>query len=462
MDVAGLHALTRTEALSEFVVDSDINDLPDEVIEASKRCLLDWMGVTLIGMEDPSIRMLIELIREMGGQKQASIIGYRIKTNVLNAALVNGTASHIMDYDDAHVGSRSHPSAPLIPALLAISEYRKLSGSEFITAFVLGFEVSTRIGLALGKAYYNLGWHSTAILGRLGVAAGVGKLLKLNTEGLATALGLAATNAGGLRRVFGTMGKSLHAGKAAMDGMFSALLSRGGFTAPRDILDGESNFLEMFSPEYDPDQIIQGLGKDYQILKNSFKWYAACLFIHPPIDGLIWIRKKYHPDPNLIHRIDIEVSPSCLAVTNKTDPKNGLEGKFSIYFCAALAIENGEIRENQFTQEMVNDDRIRNLMERINLTGNESLEETQANVSVKLKNGVQYFNHVAAPKGDPQNPLSFDELVEKFKDLTRPVLSEHRISQVINLVQNLQELESLSRLIKLCSVNRHLTEMIKT
>ena len=167
-----MNTLTRTEALSNFVVELRIKDLPVEVIEASKKCLLDWMGVTLSGAADPSVRMLINLIREMGGRRQASIIGYGMKTNVLHAALVNGTASHIMDYDDAHVGSRSHPSAPLIPALLAISEYKKLSGSEFITAFVPGFEVSTRIGLALGKSYYNLGWHATPILGRFGAAAG--------------------------------------------------------------------------------------------------------------------------------------------------------------------------------------------------------------------------------------------------------------------------------------------------
>jgi 2-methylcitrate dehydratase PrpD len=391
----------------------------------------------------------------MGGRRQASIICYGVKTNVFNAALVNGTASHVMDYDDAHVGSRSHPSAPLVPALLAISEYKKMSGSEFITAFVLGFEVSTRIGLALGKSYYNLGWHATSVLGRFGAAAGVGKLLKLNTKQLAIAFGLAATNAGGLRRVFGTMGKSLHAGKAAMDGMLSALLSQEGFTAPGDILDGESNFLEVFSREYDSDQLIQGLGNHYQILKNSFKLYPACLFIHPVIDGLIWMREKYEIDPDFVERIELEVTPPCLTVTNKTDPTDGLEGKFSIYFCAALAIEKGEVKESQFTLKMVNDDRIRNLMKKIALTGIESLEETEANVRVQLKNGNQYSHHVTAPKGDPQNPLSFDEIERKFKDLTRPILLERRMNQIINLVQDLPNLEDLSKLIRLCCVNRN-------
>jgi 2-methylcitrate dehydratase PrpD len=190
-------------------------------------------------------------------------------------------------------------------------------------------------------------------------------------------------------------------------------------------------------------------------LKNSFKLYPACLFIHPVIDGLIWMREKYEIDPDFVERIELEVTPPCLTVTNKTDPTDGLEGKFSIYFCAALAIEKGEVKESQFTLKMVNDDRIRNLMEKIALTDNESLEETEANVRVQLKNGNQYSHHVTAPKGDPQNPLSFDEIERKFKDLTRPILLERRMNQIINLVQNLPNLEDLSKLIRLCCVNRN-------
>jgi 2-methylcitrate dehydratase PrpD len=445
--------LNRTQVLSNFIFDSSIEDFTAEIIEASKKCLLDWIGVTLSGARDPSVRILIDLIEEMGGRRQATILGYGMKTNVLNAAFVNGTASHILDYDDAHEGTRSHPSAPLIPALLAISEYKNLSGSEFITAFVLGFEVSTRIGFALGKSYYNLGWHATPILGRFGAAAGVGKLLKLNRDRLAIAFGLAATNAGGLRRVFGTMGKSFHAGKAAMDGMLSALLSQKGFTGPEDILDGRSNFLEMFAQEYDPNQITQELGQTYQVLKDSFKPYAACLLIHPAIDGLIWMKENFGLNPNLIEQVHLEVSPLCLTVTDKVNPKDALEGKFSTYFCAALAIERGRVSESQFTQDMVDNGSIRDLMKKIKVVRNESLEETEANVRVKLKNGIQYSHHVDAPKGDPRNPLSFDDIVEKFKDLTHLILSERRMNQIIVLVQNLENLENFSKLIKLCCVN---------
>jgi 2-methylcitrate dehydratase PrpD len=250
------------------------------------------------------------------------------------------------------------------------------------------------------------------------------------------------------------MGKSFHAGKAAMDGMLSALLSQKGFTAPGDILDGEPSFFEMFSGEYDPNEMIRGLGKDYQILTNSFKLYAACLLTHPAIDGLIWMRREFDFHSDSVEQIDLEVCPACLAVANNTHPKNALEGKFSIYFCAALAIEKGEVKESHFTQKLVDDDRIRGLMKKINVIRNESLGESEARIRVKLKNGTQCSHHVVAPKGDPRNPLSFEDIINKFEDLTCTVLSRRRMNRMIGAIQHLEKLHNLSELIRLCRADR--------
>jgi 2-methylcitrate dehydratase PrpD len=439
-----------TESLAQFVVDSRMEDFPTEVIEASKKCFLDWIGVAFGGMKDPSIRMMIDFIKEIGGKRQASVLGYAMKTNVLNAALINGTMSHVLDYDDAHSGTRSHPSAPLIPALLSVAEWRRQSGSELITAFVAGFEVSTRIGLILGKSYYESGWHATSILGRFGSAAGTGKLLSLNERQLATAFGLAATQAGGLRRVFGTMGKPFHAGKAAMDGMFSAFLSQKGFTAPEDVLDGKLGFLDMFSRQAESARTVEGLGKDWQVLKDSFKPYAACLLIHPVMDGLIWIKNQYQIYPHLIEEVYLEVAPLCLSVTDNASPKDGLEGKFSLYFCAAIALLHGQGKNSLFTDEAVQDPSVKDLMEKIKASSNPSLEETEANVKVKLKNGTEFPHEVFFPKGDPRNPLTFDEIKEKFRDMVQPVLSKKRTDQIIEVIQGLESLEDINKLLKLC------------
>ncbi len=439
-----------TESLAQFVVDSRMEDFPAEVIEAGKKCLLDWMGVAFGGMKDPSIKIMTDLIKEMGGKRQASVLGYGMKTNVLNAALINGTMSHVLDYDDAHSGTRSHPSAPLVPALLSVAEWRKQSGSELITAFVAGFEVSTRIGLILGKSYYESGWHATSILGRFGAAAGAGKLLHLNERQLATAFGLAATQAGGLRRVFGTMGKPFHAGKAAMDGMLSALLSQRGFTAPEDVLDGKPSFPAMFPRHGESIQTVEGLGKDWQILKDSFKPYAACLLTHPVMDGLIWIKNQYQIYPHLIEEVYLEVAPLCLSVTDNAFPKDGLEGKFSLYFCAAIAMLHGQGKNSLFTDEGVQDPLVKDLMGKIKARANSSLKEEEANIKVRLKNGMEFSREVFFPKGDPRNPLSFDEIEEKFRDLVRPVLSKKRMDQIIEMIQELESIEDVGKLLKLC------------
>ena len=323
-----------------------------------------------------------------------------------------------------------------------------------MTAFILGFEVGTRIGLALGKTYYERGWHATSILGRLGSAVGVGKLLRLSEKQLACALGLAATQTGGLRRVFGTMGKPFHAGKASMDGMLSALLASKGFSAPEDILDGKSNFLEIFSGGYDSNQMTQGLGKEYQVLKDSFKPYAACLLIHPAIDGLIWMREREDFELDSVKQIHLEVSPLCMTVTDNPNPKNGLEGKFSIYFCAALALAEGKVQESQFTQVKVKDHRFQNLIKKIRAFGKDSMKETETNVVIKFKNGTQWSRRIFAPRGDPRNPMSFDEISEKFRGLTRNALSDDQIDQIIHTVKHLEKIKNPATLLKLCRVKK--------
>jgi 2-methylcitrate dehydratase PrpD len=446
--------MNLTEILSNFVARSRFEDFSEGVIESAKKCLLDWIGVTIGGMNDPSVERIVGFVKEMGGRKQASVLGYGFKTTLLNAALINGTMSHVLDFDDAHSGSRSHPSAPLIPALLAISEYQQLKGKDFITAFVTGFEVSTRIGLSLGKTYYERGWHATSVLGRFGSAVGVGKLLRLNHKQVARTIGLAATQAGGLRRVFGTMGKPFHAGKASMDGLLSALLAFRGFDAPEDILDGTSGFLRLFSPEHDPGKITRGLGKDFQIEQISFKPYAACLLTHPAIDGLIGIREKHGLELDVVDRIDLDVSPLCLTVTDNKNPKNGLEGKFSLYFCSALALSEGKVPESQFIPEKLKDRRIRNLMKKISVSGDDSLKESEARIAIQLKDGTRLKSVVSAPKGDPKNPMSFDEIVEKFNDLTQSILSDRQRNKIIHLVRNLEKMENPSTFLKLCQVKK--------
>ncbi|MCK4795098.1 MAG: MmgE/PrpD family protein [Desulfobacteraceae bacterium] len=439
-----------TDEISRLIVEASFDDFPAEVVDAAKLSLLDWTAVTLGGTHEPSTKILIDLIKELGGERQASILGRGIATTTLHAALVNGTMAHTLDYDDAHSETRNHTSAPLVPALLAIAEQKEMSGQDLITAYIVGFEVSTRIGLALGKRYYENGWHATSILGRFGAAAGAAKLLGLNTRQVKNALGIAATQTGGIRGVFGTMSKPFHAGKAAMDGMLSAMLAQRDFSGPKGILDDNSDYVRLFSEEYDSVHLSKKPGRNYHVLGNSLKLHAACLLLHPIIDGLLAIKTEFDFKPETIQRIKLEVAPLCLTVTDKPSIVDGAEGKFSLHFCAALAVMRGKVGSNEFTETMVNDPGIRNLMQKIEVKCNASLKETEADVVVYLAKDRRLAKHVSAPRGDPRKPLTFAEIEEKFKDLNRQVISEERIGEIAAAVATVEKMSNIAILVRLC------------
>lgn len=439
-----------TEALSRFIVDQRFDESPPDVIEVARKCILDWIGVTLGAVGQPAAALMKEIIEDMGGRQQASIIGYGTRTTMANAALVNGLMAHTLDYDDAHSGVRTHPSAPLVAAILAVAEPLGLSGRDVVAAFIVGCEVTLRIGYALGKAYYEQGWHSTAILGRFGAAAGVSRLLGLETKQVSMALGLTATQAGGLRDTFGTMAKPFHSGKAAMDGVLAAMFAQRGFTGPSMILDPQAGFARVFSHEYEPERLVTGLGTEFHTTGINFKPYAACLAVHPVIDALITLRQRNRLDVNLIREIRLSIAPFNLMVAGNPTPEDGLQAKFSIYMGAALAVVYGQATERFFTDEIVHDPHIRTLMAKVKAIPNETLAETEAIVRVFLEDGREESIHVTAPKGDPRNPLSFEDIAEKARDLGRNVLSEHALDSIVSLVSSLEGLDNAAKLVWLC------------
>lgn len=444
-----------TEDLARFVSECGSDRLPQDAVEAVKRCFLDWIGVTLAGASDPAVEILLRVIQGSGGKKQATILSYGVKTGMLQAALVNGAMAHALDYDDAHSVVRTHPSAPLVPALLALAEHRRLPGRDLIAAFVAGYETTIRMGYALGKVYYERGWHATAVLGRLGAAAGAARLLRLNPGQTAAALGLAATQAGGVRDVFGTMGKPFHSGKAAMDGLLATLLAKDGFTVPEDMLGEGSGFAAVFSSDYNPLMIAHDrLGSPYEVLHNSFKPYAACLLVHPVIDGLLTLREEHSLDPEAIESVRLEVAPLNMKVAGNPEPKDGTEAKFSIHFGAAIAIIRGNARNSVFADETVFDPLVSRLMKRITVEADPSLGEMEARVTVALKDGTHRFKHVAAPKGDPGNPMSFDELEEKFRDLAEKKIGAKQANGIVDMITRLDGLGDIAPLTRLCSVRK--------
>ena len=438
------------ETLVSFISRTGFDDIPAHVMQLAKRSVIDWWGVTLGGSSHSVASVLLKTIKELGGNRQATILGTDFKTSVYNAALVNGAMSHVLDYDDTHLGALMHPSAPLISAILAYGEWKQKGGKDFLLSFVMGFEAETRISVAMGAPHYDRGWHSTSTMGRFGAASGIGKMIGLPRAEMAQALGLAGTQASGIRRVFGTMTKSFHPGKAAADGLLAAVLAQNGYTAPVDILEGDGGLGVCFSTDFNAVRGLEGLGERYMIEGISIKPYASCLYTHPVIDGVIRIRDREHIVPDDVAALTCEVSKFCHNAACVPEPlTTGLEGKFSTSFCAALALVEGRAGEDLFTNGKVTDPEIRSLMERVTIKRDVSLSDAEAAVTIRLKDGREIVERINGPLGDPDHPLTDAQVEDKFRSLLGPLFKAVDIDCMLNQLWHIENMDDISALLPL-------------
>src|SRR6266436_3443805 len=298
-------------------------DLPAPVRALARQCVLDYLGVALAGAADPLVRILLDEMTEAAGTPQASIIGHEVRLPALSAALVNGAAAHALDYDDVNMAMPGHPSVAILPALLALAELKGSSGREVIIAFVAGYETACRIGEALQPGHYNLGFHSTAAVGCFGAAAACARLLDLDTEATAIALGIAGTQAAGLKSQFGTMCKPFHAGKAAQSGLLAARLAARGFSSRPDLVECEQGFAATHAPNFFPEAALATPPNGFYIFANLFKYHAACYLTHGPIECARAVREQ-RATPEEIAHITLRLDKSCERVCNITAPSDGL------------------------------------------------------------------------------------------------------------------------------------------
>ncbi len=440
--------MSVTRELCEHIERTRFDDIPPDAVAEAKLCLLDWLGVTLGGANEPLTKILIEVTDHLGGKKQSSIIGHVRKSSILNAALINGSASHALDFDDVHFLMMGHPTVPVMPALLALAEARKSSGRDFLTAFVLGFEAECRIGSSVLPFHYQQGWHATSTIGRFGAAVACAKLLGLDSERMTCAIGLAGTQAAGLRQVFGTMTKPFHAGKAAADGVLAALLAEKGFTCSDDILAGDSGFCKVLSPDSNPEVIAQDFGKNYAIGGVQFKRHASCFETHPTIDAALDLREQVRPDE--IEEVLVSTVPITLEIAGKPEPRTGLEGKFSVAYCAALALAHGQTGEENFTDEKVLSERLAGLTKKVKVRADDDLGLTQAEVVVRTTDGRELRRRVDTLELSADKQRRKADLIEKFRSFAERLLPDGRAESVIKFVDNLEKQKSVSRLPALC------------
>ena len=434
------------DALGEFVLDLDAVSLPPAVVEAARRSMTDWLGTAIRGAAEPLAGALAAVIVGTGGERQATVVGRALGTSALMASLANGAQSHALDFDDTHLPSIVHGAAPVAPVVLALGEWRHASGAEALGAFVAGFEVETRIGRVLGRTLADRGWHVTGILGHFGAAAAAGKLPRLDAGRLAQALGIAGTQAAGLEQSFGTMSKPLHPGKAAMNGLLAALLAREGFTGATAMLDGPHGLPGTFVGVTDLGAAVEDLGKRFEILENSTKPYAACHLTHATIDAGRAIRGRFAPEGEAVAAVRCHVHPLVLKVANHVAPRTGLEAKFSVAFCAAMALVRGEAGEGEFSEASLRDPAVVGLMARVTPEADASLPMGAARMSVRLADGRVLEERVTAARGTPENPLTRDELEAKFRRLAEVVLPAERVTQLVTALRGLTDLPDVAEL----------------
>ncbi|MFZ5634387.1 MAG: MmgE/PrpD family protein [Bacillota bacterium] len=436
-----------TGDLAKFVVETEFEDLPENVVSEGKRAFLNWMGVAIGASRHPSVEIVLSVAKEIGGKQEASILGRRERTDILFAALINGMSSHIFDYDDTHLETVIHPSAPVAPVVMALGEKFRLPGRQALTAFILGIEVECLIGRMVYPSHYDTGWHITATVGNMGAAAAAGKLLKLDVHKMTQALSLAATQASGFREMFGTMTKPFHPGKAAMNGLLAAILAGRGFTSSTGGIEAPRGFAAVTSSEKDWEKVLDGMGKRFETLNNSYKPYACGVVSHPIIDACIRLRDEHNISYAKIREINITVNPLVVELTGKTDPQTGLEGKFSSYHSAAVALIDGEAGVAQYTDERVKSPEVAELRRKIKFSPQPQIRKDECILAARLAEGPEIRLHVEHAKGSLENPMTDIDLQKKFISLTKDILAGHRAAQLIEMIGELDNLNDISAII---------------
>ena len=441
-----------TRRLAENAVSYRYDDLPDNVVQIAKQCLLDWFAVTLAGSREPLTRILFEEVSEEGGNPHATLVGFGQKTSVRQAALVNGSASHALDYDDVVEALRGHPTVPVYSPLLALAEKRRASGEALLAAFVAGFETECRVGDYMGDTHYESGWHATGTSGVFGAAAACANLLGLDAEATARAFGIAGTQAAGLKSMFGTMCKPLHAGKAAANGLLAADLAAKGFTSRDDVIEAPQGFGDTQSKAPSAEDALDGLGSRFHTPGVLFKYHAACFGTHATIEASRALKEAHDFKPADIDRIELLIPVRNLTVCNIADPTTGLEGKFSLRMTCAMALSGVDTSDlATFTDEKVQEPELQELTQKVSVVGDQAYERATGEVVIHLKDGV-----VLREKGDVSVPATdldaqWSKLETKFRAISTPVIGAENAGRLVEAVAAIERADNLDGVMRLCA-----------
>ena len=436
-----------TARLAEFAVSATP---PAGARAAAATAYLDTVGVTLAGAAEPAARIVQDVIASEG-TGACHVFGTPFTASASAAALANGTAAHALDYDDMCFVSLAHPSAPLVSAALAAGEASGASGRGVLDAYVVGFEIEGRLGRAMNPRHYERGWHCTSTLGTVGAAAAAARTLGLDVATAGHALAIAASSASGLKENFGTMVKPLHAGLAARNAVLAALLAKRGMTASDAAIEGPQGFLHAMDSRVESlDEVIGDLGVRWEILDTGItvKLYPSCAGTHPTLDALLDLVRREHVTADQVEAVEIGVDAIVPTILIYDRPASGLEGKFSMPFCAAVAIVDRKVGVDTFQAARIADPKIAALMPRVTMRVDSTLDAgaprlTQARVTVRLNDGRTLQASANGARGYPARPASPEELATKFLTCASRTLSSAQAQQALDALRGIERVQDV-------------------
>jgi 2-methylcitrate dehydratase PrpD len=440
--------MSETKTLAAYVVDNQLDDIPIDVRHEARRAIVNYVGCAAGGAPHQAMDIILRALGPYAGPATASVIGRRERIDPLHASLLNGISSHVYDYDDTTPKNYSHPTSPVASALFAYASVNKVTGPDFLHAFILGFEVESRVANAVYPAHYDVGWHITGTTGVFGAAAAIGRLLGLSIEEMTWAIGLAATQAAGLREMFGSMAKSFHPGRSAQNGYAAALLAKEGFTAGVHGIEGPRGFAAVQAATYDLSKITAGLGIEFDLRVNTYKPYPCGIVNHPTIDGAIQLHDAHGIDPESIVAVRLRVAPLVKDLCNQQFITVGLQGKFSVYHNAAIGLVRGKAGLQEYSDETVNDPQIKRLRELATAAADPSITDDQAHIEIETANGKTYSLFVEKSLGNLNRPMTDRQLDVKFRDQAVLSLRPVQVEPLLDLCWRIEELHDVNDLVQ--------------
>jgi 2-methylcitrate dehydratase PrpD len=439
--------MSETKALASYVVDNRLEDIPPDVRHEARRAVVNYMGCAVGGSPHPAVDIALRALGPYAGKPTASILGRSDRTDPLHASLMNGICSHVYDYDDTTPKNYSHPSSPVASALFAHASVHRVSGADFMHAFILGFEAESRVANAVYPAHYDVGWHITGTSGVFGAATAIGRLIGLSVQEMIWAIGLAATQAAGLREMFGSMGKAFHPGRSAQNGYAAALLAKEGFTAGEHGIEGPRGFAAVQATRYDLSKITTRLGVDFDLRENTYKPFPCGIVNHPTIDGAIQLHDAHQIDPASIVAVRLRVAPLVMDLCNQQNITRGLQGKFSVYHGAAIGLVRGKAGLQEYSDETVNDPQVKRVRERTTAVGDSSITEDQAQIGVELADGRTLEIFIEKSLGNLNRPMTDRQLDAKFRDQAVLALPSSQVDSLLDRCWRIDEVDDVNEVV---------------